>query len=149
MPAYRPNTRSFRSYKMQTIDDVDDVIDGEVVSESWASREEDGVSGWVEDLFSAGQKVVSGGAKAGSGAASDAVEKALRSSEFNKLLVAVEDKAREGVKKEVASNLPTLAMFTLAGGALGGVIAQVGGKAGTAVVVGLALYLGFNLVNKK
>lgn len=137
----RLNTRSYRAYKMQTIDDVDDVIEGEIV--------DDGVSGVWEDLWATGKKVVESGVNAGSGAAGDSIEKALRSSEFNKVLVAVEDKAREGVKKEVAANLPALAVFTLAGGAVGGLIAQVGGKMGTAAVVGLALYVGYGLRAKK
>lgn len=133
-----------RALKMQTIDDYDDVdtiIEGEIVDE--------GVSGLWDDLWSAGQKVAKDTIRAGSGTASDQLERALRSSEFGKVLDAVEGKAREGVKKEVAANLPALAVFTLAGGVIGGTLAQVGGTAGKAVVIGLAIWMGYGLVTRK
>ncbi len=138
-------SRIQRVLKMQTLDDLDDderVIEGELV------EDEGGLDGWLDDLWSAGSKVARDTVKKNSGAASEQLEKALRSSEFGKVLDAVEDKAREGVQKEVAANLPTLVVFTLAGGVIGGTIAEVGGTVGKAAVIGLAVWMGYNLLNK-
>lgn len=80
------------------------------------------------DVVGAGEKVITdeGG---------DAIEKALRTTQFAQVLDAVEGKAREGVKKEASKN--ALALFGLAvgAGAVGGAIFT--GKVGTIIATGL------------
>jgi len=135
-------SRVQRVLKMQTLDDLDvdsRVIEGELV------EDEGGLDGILDDLWNTGRRVVQDTAKSG---ASEQLEKALRSSEFGKVLDAVEVKAREGVQKEVSANLPALAVFTLAGGVIGGTIAQASGTVGKVAVVGLAIWMGLKLANK-
>lgn len=136
-------SRNQRSYKMQTIDDIDDadtIIEGELV--------DDGMGSIWDNLWSAGQKVVSDTAKVAQGSASEQLDKALRSSQFSAVLDAVEVKAREGVQKEVKAALPTLVVWTVAGGIVGGMVADKGGKIGSTAVIALAMWMGYQLVTK-
>lgn len=97
------------------------------------------VNGLEEDLLKAGKEAL----RAGAGVV---VSELTVSEEGKKLLAAVEASARAGVVKEVKKNAPNLMLFAIAGGAIGGVLSQKLGKAGTALAIGLAVWSGYQLM---
>lgn len=83
------------------------------------------------------------------GNTSKAVEDMLRSGPGKELLNKVEQKAADGVVKVVKDQAPNLMLLAVAGGAIGGVLSEKLGKAGTIGAIGLAMWAGYQLLNAK
>lgn len=72
------------------------------------------------------------------------VDQLVRSSEFGRVLQAVEDRARHAVVDETKKNAMTLMTFAVAGGAIGGMVFK--GFFGTVAAAGLAAWAGMQLM---
>lgn len=72
------------------------------------------------------------------------VDAMIRSSEFNKVLQSVEDRARYAVVDETKKNAVTLMTFAVAGGAIGGMVFK--GYFGTLIATGLAAWAGWRML---
>jgi hypothetical protein len=105
-----------------------------------------GVDGGLDDLVNAGRSLledttreaVDKGKEVVSDRGASAVEQILRSSEFNKVLLKVEDAARQGVVKEAGKNAIALFALAVAGGAIGGTLLK--GKIGLGGAAGITLW---------
>ena len=100
-----------------------------------------------DDLLKFGQGVIEAGVAAGGQKAKEGVVDFISSTPGKQLLDAVENKAREGVVKEVKKNAPNLMLFAIAGGAIGGALSAKLGKTGTVLAIGLAVWSGMQLMN--
>jgi hypothetical protein len=79
-----------------------------------------GVGAIQDDLLKFGQDILEAGAGAAKDRAEEGILNFINSTPGKKLLDAVENKARDGVVKEVKKNAPNLMLFAVAGGAIGG-----------------------------
>jgi len=107
----------------------------------------DGVGAIQDDILKFGQDVLNAGAGAAKDKAEEGIINFINSTPGKKLLDAIENKAREGVVKEVKKNAPNLMLFAVAGGAIGGALSAKLGKTGTVLAIGLAVWSGWQLMN--
>lgn len=102
----------------------------------------DGVSGFLEDLLSAGKQASAGvveSVKTSVGTStSDFVQNLIKSSEFSLVLKEVEAAAQKAVVEEASRNALNLFILAIAGGAIGGMVFK--GKTGGIAAGVLAVY---------
>jgi len=97
----------------------------------------DGAKDTVNESIERGKQVV-----ADRGAS--AVEQILRSTEFQQVLVKIQDATEERVTEVVAKNALNLMLLAVAGGTLGGIVFK--GRVGVVTAAGLAVYAGSKLM---
>lgn len=114
-------------------------------------------AGFVDDVFDA---IVKEGSQAGSGIVQDgkssiedrsskAIEDFLNSTPGKQLLDRVKSKAADGVTEVVKEQGPNLIMLAVAGGAVGGVLSEKLGKAGTIGALLVAGWAALKIMNAK
>lgn len=91
-----------------------------------------GFGGFLEDLQKNLSPLIESGQKVLDQRADAAIQDMLKTQSGKNLLAVVEQKATEGVSKQIKTNLPWLAGLTIAGGAIGGYVL----KGSTGAMVG-------------
>jgi hypothetical protein len=109
------------------------------------------IDGIFEDLLSAGQGVVNDFVQSGQDIVSDhgsgAAEKLINSTAFKQALVLIRAEAEAGAMQAVKKNAIPLVGFTLAAGAIGGILFKgwIGGMLAATLAGGSAIVLVANL----
>ena len=108
-----------------------------------------GFDGWADNIIDMivdeGTKTAKGGVKRLTDLAPNAIEDVLRSTQFRKVLEAVETQARQAVVVETQKNALNLMLLAIAGGAVGGYIFR--GTFGALAASAIAVYAGAQLLD--
>lgn len=111
---------------------------------SYALQQATPLSGPLDDLWSALQPAAQAITATTQEQGNELLNQALRSSQFNKVLDAVEQRAEQAVIDQTKKNAALLITLAVAGGAVGGTIFK--GPYGTALAVTLATGAGIMLL---